>query len=77
MAGASIRVQMLNVVEGSRHGTEACGCLLRSIDHNSDDNADDSCGPNYTYDKTFRPAIPPVQRLAPSWQCGGQGFESP
>jgi hypothetical protein len=48
-----------------------------SIDHKSDDNADDSCAPNYGYDTAFRLLNGLFSNPAHFWQCGGQGFESP
>jgi hypothetical protein len=64
------------VVIGNFHGVAtATSCPL--VDHNSDDNADDSCPPNYTYNTAFRLLNSLFSPVARSWQCGGQGFESP
>jgi hypothetical protein len=46
-------------------------------DHISDDNADDSHAPNYAHNICFRTVSYLFSALARSWQCGGQGFESP
>jgi hypothetical protein len=54
-----------------------CGCLLRCIDDKSDDNADDSCPPNYVHNGTPRLLNSLYSDPACFWQCGGQGFESP
>jgi hypothetical protein len=43
----------------------------------SDDNADDSCTRNYVHNRAFRLLNSLFSALARSWQCGGQGFESP
>ena len=47
------------------------------VDHNPDDNADDSRAPSYGYDTTLRSLNSLFTDFARSWQCGGQGFESP
>jgi hypothetical protein len=46
-------------------------------DDNSDDNADDSCCLNHVAYTTMRGPSRLVTVSARSWQCGGQGFESP
>jgi len=50
---------------------------MSEVDHSSDDNADDSSGPNYAYDTAFRPINSLFSTVARSWQCGGQGLDSP
>jgi hypothetical protein len=47
------------------------------FDDNSDDNADDSCCLNHVAYTTMRGPSRLVTVSARSWQCGGQGFESP
>ena len=47
-----------------------------ALDHKSDDNADDSCAPNYAHNSALRLVNRPFRRSAWSWQCAGQGFES-
>ena len=47
------------------------------IDHKFDDNADDSCAPNYAYDTAFRLLNSLSSDPARSWQCGGHGFDAP
>jgi hypothetical protein len=55
---------------------ETCG--FRGVyDDDSDDNADDSCPTNYFHNTAFRLLNCLFTLLARSWQCGGQGFESP
>jgi hypothetical protein len=51
--------------------------LLRHADHKSDDNPDDSRTPNNARNCPSRVVFCLVTRFAWSWQCGGQGFESP
>ena len=46
------------------------------LDHKSDDNADDSCTPNYFYNTAFRLLNSLFSGRARFWQCGGHGFES-
>jgi hypothetical protein len=49
----------------------------RIADDNSDDNPDYSCTPDNAHNcpKTVLSCL--VTHSACSWQCGGQGFESP
>jgi hypothetical protein len=47
------------------------------VDHRFDDNADDSCALNYAYNTAFGLLNSLFSDPACSWQCGGQGFESP
>ena len=58
-------------------GTEIHAWSTPSADHSFDDNADDSCAPNYAHDTAFRLLNSLFSDPACSWQCGGQGFESP
>ena len=46
-------------------------------DDNSDDNRDDSCAPNNGHDSEKTCLFSLFTHSARSWQCGGQGFESP
>ena len=46
-------------------------------DDNSDDNPDDSCTLNDGHDCPITGLSCLVTTPALSWQCGGQGFESP
>lgn len=46
-------------------------------DDNCDDNPDDSCTPNNAHDNAKMVLSCLVVYFARSWQCGGQGFESP
>jgi hypothetical protein len=46
-------------------------------DDDSDDNPDDSCTPNNAHDCTKMVVSCLITAPARSWQCGGQGFESP
>jgi hypothetical protein len=55
----------------------AMGGFLRLIDDRSDDNPGDSYSPNYAHNAASRVLFRLVTRFAWSWQCGGQGFESP
>ena len=48
-----------------------------AVDDNSDDNRDDNC---FIHDAIYRGKLVLsclVTASACSWQCGGQGFESP
>jgi hypothetical protein len=47
------------------------------FDDSSDDNPDDSEPLNYADDSAKRRSLCLVRTPARSWQCGGQGFESP
>jgi hypothetical protein len=47
------------------------------VDLSFDDNADDSCAPNYAYDTAFRLLNSLSSDPARSWQCGGHGFDAP
>jgi hypothetical protein len=58
-------------------GWRDTGRPLQRVDHNSDDNADDSCALNHIDDKVLQLLNSLVSDPAWSWQCGGQGFESP
>jgi hypothetical protein len=51
--------------------------ISHATDDFLDDNADDSCLPNYVAYAAIRDLSPLVTDSACSWQCGGQGFESP
>jgi hypothetical protein len=44
---------------------------------NSDDNRDDNCSPNNRGYRAVSGVSCLVVSPARSWQCGGQGFESP
>ncbi len=46
-------------------------------DDSSDDNRDDSCTPNYADNTALFDLFCLFRHFAWSWQCGGQGFESP
>jgi hypothetical protein len=46
-------------------------------DHISDDNGDDSCAQDYAHNSVLWLTRGLFARAAWSWQCGGQGFESP
>jgi hypothetical protein len=46
-------------------------------DNNSDDNTGDKCCLNHVTYTTIRGLTCLFTRSARSWQCGGQGFESP
>jgi hypothetical protein len=50
---------------------------LSVIDDSSDDNFDDSCVLNYADNTPIRLLKALFEPCAWSWQCGGQGFESP
>ena len=50
---------------------------LDSADYKSDDNHDDSRKPNNAHNCPSRVVFCLVTRFAGSWQCGGQGFETP
>jgi hypothetical protein len=55
---------------------ETCG--FRGVyDDDSDDNADDSCPPNYVHNRAFRLLNSLFSDTDCSWQRGGQGSESP
>ena len=45
-------------------------------DHSFDDNADDSCAPNYAHSTEFRPRNSLYTVAAHSWQCGVTDIES-
>lgn len=60
---AQIRVDSAS---GTRQSDDA-------VDHNFDDNADDSCPPNYADNTTSRPLNSLFTLPARSWQSGGQG----
>ena len=51
--------------------------LLCHADHESDDNPDDRRTPNNAHNCPSRAVFCLVTRCAWSWQCGGQGCESP
>jgi hypothetical protein len=51
--------------------------LGRRVDDNSDDNGDDSYCPNHDTYTTIANLSCLFTASARSWQCGGQGFESP
>jgi len=53
------------------------GCFLRWFDHSLDDNADDSCTPDYVSNDIKLLVNGLFSDAVRSWQCGGQGFESP
>jgi hypothetical protein len=46
-------------------------------DDSFDGNCDDSCAPNYAYNTTNCLLNSLFTTPASSWQCGGQGFDSP
>jgi hypothetical protein len=48
-----------------------------TADYKSDDNHDDSRTPNNAHTCPSWVVFCLVTRFAWSWQCGGQGFESP
>jgi hypothetical protein len=49
----------------------------RCVDHDFDDNADDSCPFDHAHSSAARRPSSLFTGSARSWQCGGQGFESP
>ena len=52
--------------------------LFRTVSDDSlDDNCDDSCCPSDAAYRTMCSRSCLVTVSARSWQCGGQGFESP
>lgn len=51
-------------------------CEAENFDHSFDDNADDSCAPNYAHSTEFRPRNSLYTVAAHSWQCGVTDIES-
>jgi hypothetical protein len=62
---------------GGGCGTRRCHDVGTIADDISDDNPDDSCTSNYAHDSAKTALSCLVTRSARSWQCGGQGLESP
>jgi hypothetical protein len=51
--------------------------MWQLADHSFDDNADDTCASNYANNTAYGLLNGQFTAPACSWQCGGQGFESP
>jgi len=82
ISGEGKRSQKVSVSIGSRDGStgrEGASALspLEPSGTTFDDNADDSCTLGYAYHATYWLLNSLFTVAACSWQCGGQGFESP